>query len=133
MWRLGRRTHHAPVEIRFSGALELLPGRDGHAAVVYANASEALAAGLSRSIVDRLFPPKPPPPAPARPACETVGEPRRGGIWVTCRSVDCPSDTGGGCTLYSWPRDAPGDEQDEGSGGWALPGRVYQCRCVYSD
>ncbi|NML43625.1 hypothetical protein HHL11_07685 [Ramlibacter sp. G-1-2-2] len=98
---------------------------------IYATAAEALAAGIVRSVIDRIWGH---PPKPAPPDCQTLGEwdPRKGDVWITCINNGC--DSSEGCHLLSWPREGPDDTRDEGTGGrWAEPGRVYQCSCVYSD
>lgn len=136
MWKQRKSKRLLPgpfIRIRFSGALEVVEARGRRPEIrIYASAAEAAAAGIARSVIDRIWPRPPPPPAP--PDCQTLGQwdPRHGNVWITCINNSCT--TLDGCHLFSWPRQGPDDMRDEGYGGrWAEPGRVYQCSCVYSD
>jgi hypothetical protein len=113
---------------RFTCVLELeTRGDRDPRAVIYRSAGDAAGAGVHPDTVEGLFAES---ESQKRPACETVGEVRRDGIWVRYRNNDCPSDLGW-LSRVSWPRDQPRTSDDEGEGTWALPGRVYQCDCIY--
>ena len=141
-----RKPRSAPVmQIVHAGPGELVRTRVGVELRLYSSRAQALTAGVSRAVANRLFRYKMYPPPP--PLCAVIYTPEKGGLddyiapptLVRCVDQGCSKKANCVCSMYSVRRTVPPggnpDFRPESGKVYMEEDRLYYCDCteVFSD